>query len=97
MHPAACWFGRYAVPMRIRFRENASIAIDLPEGTLLKVNGTEQRLERAKLALCRCGHSSHKPFCDSSHKRVGFEAGAGEIELGREGSGGRVGGEGGHS
>lgn len=67
--------------MKIRFRENASIAIDLPQGTPLRVNGVEQRLERAKLALCRCGHSGNKPFCDGSHKRVGFEAGAGELEL----------------
>lgn len=26
------------------------------------------------IVLCRCGHSQNKPFCDSSHKRVGFTA-----------------------
>jgi CDGSH-type Zn-finger protein len=24
-------------------------------------------------ALCRCGHSKHKPFCDGSHARVGWD------------------------
>ena len=24
--------------------------------------------------LCRCGQSENKPFCDSTHKRVGFES-----------------------
>lgn len=30
--------------------------------------------ERETIALCRCGGSTTKPFCDGTHSKVGFRA-----------------------
>lgn len=34
-------------------------------------NGTEERRENVT-AFCRCGGSSNKPYCDGTHKKIGF-------------------------
>jgi len=36
--------------------------------------GNELRLERQTIALCRCGKSRMRPFCDGTHKLIGFQA-----------------------
>lgn len=44
-------------------------------GNLEVVTGTGHTVNRVtETWLCRCGHSQHKPYCDSSHRKVGFQA-----------------------
>lgn len=47
----------------------------LVEGNLELVSGTGRTVDRVtKTALCRCGHSGNKPFCDGTHAKVGFQS-----------------------
>ena len=43
--------------------------------TVVDADGREFELpEGGAVVLCRCGHSSTKPFCDATHKRIAFVA-----------------------
>ena len=41
------------------------------EFTLTDANG--QSVPVKKAALCRCGGSTTKPFCDGTHSKIGFQ------------------------
>ncbi len=43
--------------------------------TVLDADGNEHDTGgRRSIALCRCGASTKKPFCDGTHSKVGFAA-----------------------
>jgi CDGSH-type Zn-finger protein len=41
---------------------------------LVDADGVEFDAGRDTVALCRCGRSGIKPFCDGTHKKAGFTA-----------------------
>ncbi len=47
------------------------------EGAMRVVDGSGATgWEGSVAALCRCGASARKPFCDGAHKTIGFRSGA---------------------
>ncbi|GIU72169.1 MAG: hypothetical protein KatS3mg003_1648 [Candidatus Nitrosocaldaceae archaeon] len=34
-----------------------------------------------KIALCRCGGSNNKPYCDGTHQKINFQAPAADVEV----------------
>ena len=61
----------------IKVRNNGPYAIDLTTGqiNLVDADGNPIALPegRTTIALCRCGASSRKPFCDGTHSKIGFK------------------------
>jgi len=58
----------------IKVRQNGSLLVEGDEVTLVDWNGNAYTLAKRPFALCRCGGSTNKPFCDGTHSRVGFQA-----------------------
>ena len=48
---------------------------DIGELALSDADGNKYDLTgKQAVALCRCGASVNKPFCDGTHSKIGFEA-----------------------
>ena len=60
----------------------ADLTINIIKNGPLIVNGSVELKDsdgnvypaQKRLALCRCGASTEKPFCDGTHSKIGFQA-----------------------
>ena len=58
----------------IAVRRNGPLKISGPI-TIVDAEGVPFELPPGSaVVLCRCGHSKNKPFCDATHREIGFEA-----------------------
>ncbi len=55
------------------------------EVELLDSEGNEIKAKGGTIALCRCGASTNKPFCDGTHSKIGFQAAEQAVPESREG------------
>jgi CDGSH-type Zn-finger protein len=58
----------------IKVRQNGPYRIEGDDVTLVDWNGKPYDITRRPIALCRCGASTTKPFCDGTHSKIGFQS-----------------------
>jgi CDGSH-type Zn-finger protein len=59
---------------KITVKNNGSIRV---EGDFELFDLSRKKFDlngQTTVSLCRCGHSKDKPFCDGSHREVGFQS-----------------------
>lgn len=60
--------------VQIKVKESGPLVVS-GSITIVDADGDEYELPAGSaVALCRCGASLNKPFCDKSHRRIGFVA-----------------------
>ncbi len=66
--------------MKIKVAENGPLLIEVNEAKFIK-DSKEELLSQKIIALCRCGQSLKKPFCDGAHKKCEFTGDLVELEI----------------
>ena len=61
--------------VKVHIKDNGPFLVEGPF-KLYDAEGNEYPLppDRPAYALCRCGASENRPFCDGAHGRCGFES-----------------------
>ena len=61
----------------IKIRDNGPLIVD---GEFKLVDAAGNEVPVLKKALCRCGGSTMKPFCDGTHSKIGFQGANAAVE-----------------
>ena len=62
---------------KIKVRENGPYLVSGDDLVLEDWKGNRYAVETGPFALCRCGASANRPFCDGRHNAVDFKASEG--------------------
>ncbi|MSO46011.1 MAG: CDGSH iron-sulfur domain-containing protein [Acidobacteria bacterium] len=60
--------------LTIRLRKNGPYVVEGDDVQIIDWDGVPYPVVRRPAALCRCGASANKPFCDGTHRNNGFQA-----------------------
>jgi len=65
----------------IKVRDNGPYVVD---GDFILTDAQGNEIPIVKRALCRCGGSTIKPFCDGTHSKIGFQGAMAAVEKSEE-------------
>ena len=63
--------------INIKIRDNGPLVV---EGEFTLTDAAGNPVPVIKKALCRCGGSTMKPFCDGTHSKIGFQGAIAAVE-----------------
>jgi CDGSH-type Zn-finger protein len=62
--------------VKVTIRPNGPLVVEAPAGAIELVDASGNKYDlsgKPAFALCRCGGSVNKPFCDGTHSKIGFQ------------------------
>lgn len=60
--------------VEIRLKEHGPVLVSGDVAVFDHLGNPFNTAGKSTIALCRCGASKNRPFCDGSHKAAGFQA-----------------------
>ena len=64
---------RHMADVSVKINDNGPYVIS-GDVTIVDVEGKKLSWTGSAVALCRCGESTNKPFCDGTHNKAGFSS-----------------------